>query len=119
MSMCFMDVGMREVVKPQRGCYIEQPDSENLLFLLPVPWCHCRLQSGRLPAALGTSMTASFSASRMAPGALSSSQGTRRPVHEEDNVQSHDQHTCILWGGNHRKRVPARWFTEQVDADRN
>lgn len=87
--------------------------------LPPVPWCHCRLLLGRLPAALGTSMTAPFCISRTAPGAPSSSKDTSRSAHEEDNVQSHDQRTYILWGSNHRKRMPAHWFTEQVDADRN
>lgn len=87
--------------------------------LPPVPWCHCRLLLGRLPAALGTSMTAPFCTSRTAPGAPSSSKDTSRSAHEEDNVQSHDQRTYILWGSNHRKRMPAHWFTEQVDADRN
>lgn len=43
----------------------------------PVPWCHSRLLLSRLPAALGTSMSASFSTSRTAPGAPSSSLKTR------------------------------------------
>lgn len=85
----------------------------------PAPQCHSRLLLSRMPAALGTSMTASFSVSRTAPGALRSSLKTQKGQYMKRTMLSPMAAYMYSLRIKSRKIVPAHWFTEKVDTDRN